>query len=98
MAFLFMYRTKFVRYLDFSKIENLYQKLVTINLKDLDDREFLYVTGALDAMMAVIGVENKLYRILGLAEEEVSAKDLEFLLSDIPSELLKEYDQDNKSE
>lgn len=59
---------KFMQYLDIEKIEELYAKLILVDLNELSHKEFCYVTGALDACMAAIGLDNGLTKLLNIDE------------------------------
>lgn len=54
----------FSPYMNLERISTLYNKLCAIDFEYIDRETYLYVTGALDALMVVTGEENKLSKLL----------------------------------
>jgi hypothetical protein len=59
-----MNKLTFLNFLNIERLENLYRKLMKIDLKSLDESNLNYVCGAMDALMAITGIQNTLTTFL----------------------------------
>ena len=88
------------QYLDIGKMENISRRLMLLDLSNMSALDRAYLYGALDYQMAVLGIDNKLSKILGvdesLSEDERKEAILAFFNLSTPqlNDLPEFYDAD----
>ncbi len=75
-----MIHPKLARFIDLERMENIYQRLVSIDMDDLQkEKDFQYVKGGIDAILALIGINNNMAKLLGVDDELSDDEKKEFL-------------------
>jgi len=73
-------------YLNIDRIDKIYNSIRALHSQELSYGEFMYLAGAMDALMSMVGNENRFTRLLGVdinlpEEKEEFLKELKSFLS-----------------
>lgn len=66
-------------FLDVEKIEKIYKSLLLLDLNELSNDNYFFVTGAMDACMAIVGVDNRLTKVLNINDDFSKEQKIEIL-------------------
>jgi len=86
-------------YLNVKRIDKIYNSIESLHSDDLSYGEFMYLAGAMDALIAMVGDENRFTQLLKIdvqspVESEAFLEELRTFLSQFGPVELKETERD----
>jgi hypothetical protein len=64
-----MIHPKLARFIDLAKAEKIYRELISCDISDMSPSDSSYIKGATDAVLAIIGVNTKITKVLNIVPE-----------------------------